>query len=272
LSEGGYAISPALKSNHRDEANFLSSELALIDIDDGMTLEDLETFEFYQLYGAGYYTTPSHSDANHRFRLIYRLPGVVTDPSTMRMIYRGLLTIHGVADTSCKDSARLFYGTINAVKKSMTDRIIDEEGLGLIISAYDYDNENKPVKIIEYKDHDFEPKSVEELGQILDELKRHYPDLRNGPRSEVTWAVAGSCSAQDTIKLMRSRWPDNEKTEKYENFMASYKRKLISIGTLYYMIRQYNPEFKLNNNTPWQLKKYKQLSREMANKYKELKI
>ena len=271
LSVGGYAIAPALKSDHRNEENFLSSELALIDIDEGMTLEDLATFEFYQLYGAGYYTTPSHTENNHRFRLIYRLPGEVNDPNTMRMIYRGLLTIHGVADTSCKDSARLFYGTINADKKSITNRVIDEEGLALIVAAYDYDNDIKPVKTFAYKEHEYEPKSIEELGQILDELKRHYPDLRNGPRSEVTWAIAGSCSAQDTIKLMRERWPDREKTEKYESFIASYKRKAISLGTIYYMIRQHNPEFKLNNNTPWEQKKYKHLSREIANKYKELK-
>lgn len=270
LSQGGYAIAPALTSDNRCEANFLSSELALVDIDEGMRIEDLETFEFYQLYGSGYYTTPSHKEDSHRFRIIYRLPGVVTDPQVMRMIYRGLLVIHGAADTSCKDSARLFYGTVGAERRQITSRTIDETGLELILGAYDYLESQQP-KITKKETHwESTARSVEEIGQLLDELKLYYPDLRNGPRGEVTWAVASACSAQDTIRLMRSRWPDGAKTEKYESFIASYKRKGITLGTIYYMIRQHNPQYQLQASLTPQQRQYNRLSKELVEKYKEL--
>jgi len=248
LSVGGYAFAPALNSDHRIEENFVSHELALVDIDGGMTLEELQTFPFYQLYGSGFYTTPSHTAEQHKFRILYRLPCAITDGETMRVIYEGLLAVHGFADIACKDPVRLFFGTINATHREITDRSIDAEGLQCLIQARDIVLEHKQVEqtiIVEnFKEHG--PKTPEQVGELLDELRKHYPDLNYATRRDVTWAVAGSVGNSVAVSLMRQRWSDHDKNGKYEVIVNSRKNtsgKQVSLGTIYHMIRQHNPGF-----------------------------
>ena len=245
LSVGGMAFAPALSSDHRIEATFVSHELALVDIDNGMTLEELQEFPFYQFYGSGYYTTSSHTDAEPKFRILYRLPIAITDAETMRVIYEGLLAVHGAADISCKDPVRLFYGTINAAHREITDRSIDVEGLELLVKARDIVLEQQAKNITEIKqdDREFEPKTEEQVAELLDELRKYYPDLNYSTRRDVTWAVASSIGNQSTVTLMRQRWDDSSKNGKYEVIVNSRKRNALSLGTIYHMIRQHNPMF-----------------------------
>jgi hypothetical protein len=90
---------------------------------------------------------------------------------------------------------------------------------------------------------DFKSKTAEEVIELLRELRRWYPDLSNGPRGQVTWAVASSLGPAETVSIMRNLWPDGNKTEKYEGFIKSYKRQGNSLGTIYHMIRQHNPAY-----------------------------
>lgn len=257
ISSGGYAFAPALNSEHRIAANFVSHELALVDIDSGMTIEELKQHPFYELYGSGYYTTPSHTDTEPRFRILYRLPVAIDDAETMRVIYEGLLAVHGEADISCKDPVRLFYGTVDAKHRELTQKSIDAEGLDLLIQARDIVLEQQQRHIVEVKhdDRDYEPKTVEQVAELLDELRKHYVDLSYHLRRDVTWAVASSVSNIETIQLMRSRWDDSSKTMKYETYVNDRKRTSITLGTIYHMIRKYNPDFaKQKNNS------YKQIT------------
>lgn len=248
LSTGGYAFAPALTSDHRIEENFVSHELALVDIDGGMTLEELQTFPFYQLYGSGYYTTPSHTAEQHKFRILYRLPCAITDAETMRVIYEGLLAVHGFADIACKDPVRLFFGTINAIARERTDRGIDAEGLQCLIQARDivlaHKQAEQTIVIENFREHG--PKTAEQVGELLDELRKHYGDLNYATRRDVTWAVAGSVGATVAVSLMRQRWSDHDKNGKYEVIVNSRKNtsgKQVSLGTIYHMIRLHNPKF-----------------------------
>lgn len=255
LSVSGMAIAPALISDHRIEANFLSHEIILVDIDDGMTIDQLQEFPFYQWYGSGYYTTASHTDDAPRFRILYRLPIAITDPEAMRILYQGMLAIHGSADMACKDSSRLFYGTINAQHRELTDRMLDEEAISIILQAYDLafkDRQKYSVALNNNSTQQFNPSTPEEIGELLDELKKYYSDLSYHARRDVTWAVASAVSNQDTINLMRARWNDSGKTMSYEGFVNDRKNSSIKIGTIYHMIRQHNPDFRkrttLKNN------------------------
>ncbi len=242
LTEGGYALAPYLKSEHRDESNFISSEIALIDIDDGMKITDLANAEFYQKYGSGYYTTPSHTEENHRFRIIYRLSAPVTDPEDMRIIYEGLLAIHGAADVSCKDPSRLFYGTVNAASKEMTDRILTTDGIIELFNARENAKQHRSAP--QAYTQCATPLNLQDIGEILNELQRYYPLLPYNERRDVTWAVSAECSDSDTIMLMRSRWNDLHLNGKYEDIISGRKRKDLSIGTVYHMIRQFDPNYR----------------------------
>lgn len=245
LSVGGYAFAPALNSDHRIEANFVSHALALVDIDGGMTLEELQAFPFYQLYGSGYYTTPSHTDLNPRFRILYRLPCAITDAMTMRVIYSGLLAVHSSSDRACKDAVRLFYGTVNAQHREITDRMIDAEGLQLLVQANDIVFERSQPKNVDLKHNmrAYEPKSADEVADLLDELRKYYHSLPYDTRRDVTWAVMSAVDGATAVGLLRSRWTDANSTMKYESFANDRKRNDLSLGTIYHMIRQHNPTY-----------------------------
>jgi len=244
VSAGGYAFAPALNSEHRIAANFVSHELALVDIDSGMTIAELKQHPYYQMYGSGYYTTPSHTDTEPRFRILYRLPVPITEAETMRVIYEGLLAIHGSADISCKDAVRLFYGTVDATHRELTNRSIDAEGLDLLIQARDIVLEQQGRNVVvKQDDREYQPKTTEQVAELLDELRKYYTDLPYAQRRDVCWAVASAVSNIDTIALMRSRWNDSDKTMSYESFINDRKRTAITLGTIYHMIRQYNPGF-----------------------------
>ena len=50
ITEDGVATSAELTCENRKEANFVSRELIMVDIDSGMTIEDLFNNDFYNLY------------------------------------------------------------------------------------------------------------------------------------------------------------------------------------------------------------------------------
>jgi ribosomal protein L29 len=244
VSQDGMAIAPELENDNRCDANFVSHQIALVDIDSGMTIEEIEVHPFYLAYGVGYYTTPSHTEEAHRFRVMYCLPEPVTDADNMRMIYQGLLVLHGAADPSCKDAARFFFGTVEASSCHYQGRLLDQEGLDYIIAAWSIIEKPAPrLREVNNTYSELAPKSPEQVIELLMELKKYYFDLSYNVRRDVTWAVGSTLSPQETITIMRSLWPDDNKTGKYEMFVNDRKRGDITLGTVYHLIRQHNSMF-----------------------------
>ena len=93
ITVDGRATSAELSSNNRREDTFVSRELIMIDIDSGMTIEQLLEDDFYNRYGAGFYTTPSHQDHAHRFRIMFRLEVPITDAQKLSKLNRMLLRV-----------------------------------------------------------------------------------------------------------------------------------------------------------------------------------
>jgi hypothetical protein len=133
LSEYGYPLAPTLKSDHRIEHNFVSHSVALVDIDDGMTIEQLGQNQFYLDNGYGYYSTPSHKEDDHRFRIVFVLENDITTPLDMCCLYTGLMQTFGEADTSCQDAARLFFGTINATRTGRNNKLLTQSVVDKLI-------------------------------------------------------------------------------------------------------------------------------------------
>ena len=244
VSEGGYALGPALKSDHRVYNNFVSHNVALVDIDGGMKLDQLADFPFYAAFGAGYYTTPSHTENDHRFRIIYHLTKPVTDPETMQVLYLGLLAIHGAADISCKDPARLFYGTVNAVRKEQTGRMLTEDGVEYILEeGLAYLPTPQPQAQIAIQNN-FAPISNTKMSQILNDLRKYYADLQYDVRFSVARAVANEIGIASAISEMRARWDDSSKSVKYEQLLKDPLRVTSpDAGKIVNMIRVYDPQY-----------------------------
>jgi hypothetical protein len=87
LSVLGLPICCCLKDQNRCRDNFVSHSVALVDIDESMRIEDLETNAFYQEFGFAYYSTPTHTEEHHRFRIIFILENDITVASDMVDLY-----------------------------------------------------------------------------------------------------------------------------------------------------------------------------------------
>ena len=130
ISKGGAFIPAVMSSNRRSSAAFKSSELAVVDIDHGLTVEAFQKHPLAQ-YACWVYTTHSHSEKEHRFRVVFRLPQVVTSAELYKAITTILIRSLG-GDRACSDACRLYYGNDMAThpiwqpKAVLSDEILEE--------------------------------------------------------------------------------------------------------------------------------------------------
>jgi hypothetical protein len=125
----GYAVAPHLKSDangQRCSANFESCQLVMVDIDDGMTIQQLQKDPLYCRYGSGYYTTASHTSALPKFRILFVLETALSSSTDLILLYKWLINYYK-SDASCKDATRLFYGSINSKYCERTNRILPDD-------------------------------------------------------------------------------------------------------------------------------------------------
>lgn len=137
--KAGHALcAGTLNNSNREKPNFAGSQWILIDIDntetrlddkgqkikkpDGtakkfytgeMTLDAALNHEFVKAYCSLIYTSYSHDEDWHRFRLVFLLPEFVTDA---RIYESAILSVMKwfPSDKVCKDCIRVFYGASNA--------------------------------------------------------------------------------------------------------------------------------------------------------------
>ena len=102
-------IAAAMSSAHRSTSAFKCADLAVVDIDYGMDLED---FLAHELAACAllYYTTASHKPqhGSNRFRVVFRLPRRIDDPELYKAIVTQLINTLG-SDKNCSDPCRIFY-------------------------------------------------------------------------------------------------------------------------------------------------------------------
>lgn len=165
ITTDGYATSAELLDNHRDDASFVSRELLMVDIDSGMSIEELLNNNWYNEYGAGFYITPSYTDQSPRFRILFRLEQAETDIERLRKINRGLLALFDQADQACKDPTRIFYGTPNCTIKERRDNLLGNDFAEVL------------VKITEHIDAERVVNEPIDYPEISDERRRHIVEL-----------------------------------------------------------------------------------------------
>ena len=112
VEAGGAFIAAAMLSPHRSSAAFESSDLACVDIDSGLSVDQFLKHPL-AASAAWAYTTASHQPEGHRFRVIFQLAETMTDPA----LYKAVTTLLSRAlggDRSCTDACRLYYGNDKA--------------------------------------------------------------------------------------------------------------------------------------------------------------
>lgn len=105
------AWSPFVFKLKRQMEDFVSCDFLVYDIDHGLTIDDVEAIIQREKLCALCLPSPSHTEAEHRFRLILPLSGTIFDRETYSDTWaKGAELFPGV-DTSCKDSARWYGGS-----------------------------------------------------------------------------------------------------------------------------------------------------------------
>jgi hypothetical protein len=112
VTAGGAFIPAAMNSPHRNSAAFLHSDLAVVDIDNGLTLAQFLAHPLAQ-QAAFVYTTASHAPPADRYRIVFRLPRRITEGDLLKAVTT-LLTRALGGDQACTDPCRLFYGCSTA--------------------------------------------------------------------------------------------------------------------------------------------------------------
>lgn len=93
----------------RRASNFKEAGFLAVDVDGGLTIEDARKIPLYQNHCALLYTTASHTEENHRFRLVFELESAIDTRERMEAAYSGLIATFG-GDKACRDASRLFFG------------------------------------------------------------------------------------------------------------------------------------------------------------------
>jgi hypothetical protein len=173
ITVDGIATSAALTSDNRKEANFESRQLLMVDIDDGMEIQDLMQDTFYSAYGSGFYATPSFSVEKHKFRICFVLENAENDANRLRKINRGLLHVYKQADVSCKDPTRLFYGNPDCVLRQITDKTLPTDVADYLISIIDAEEAEQALVALNTPKPDYEMTDARKA-KILDLLSTIY--------------------------------------------------------------------------------------------------
>lgn len=132
--EIGWAYCATMKSDRRNAKNFLGSNIASIDIDKDRTIDDALNDPFSQKHLSMFYPTASHTEQEHRFRLVFKLPRFIENPTEFKTITRALQLKYG-GDPKAIDIARIFYGNSRASVQTW-DRSIPEDVLQDLLSTY----------------------------------------------------------------------------------------------------------------------------------------
>jgi hypothetical protein len=130
--ESGKTIVPATFKSvrgqlRRAKENWESQQVIALDFDEGLTLHEALTDEFFINNAVFIYTTFSHTDEHHKFRVVFVLDEPVTEYKHFEEIMIKLFERYPYADKSCRDGSRLFFGGKKVIPINYNNRLrLDE--------------------------------------------------------------------------------------------------------------------------------------------------
>ena len=217
ITVDGVATSSELSNDNRCEANYVSRSLCMIDIDNGMTIQELLNNDFYNAYGAGFYVTPSHTDEHHRFRIMFRLEQSIKDASKMKKLIIGLMIVYQNADPACKDASRLYYGNPNCEIKEITNKLLPIEAVDVLIETAEIleAEEIKALQKIEAHNYTQHQYDIEYVDTLLRNIAMHEGSLKGeyDQWKSIAWATCATLSTPNAQALMMKHFPEKTKNE-----------------------------------------------------------
>lgn len=106
-----YAWSPAIFNGKKLMENFIKTDFMVLDIDNGMTIEQAEQVVMENNLSALCLPSPSHTPELHKFRLIFPLARSIFDKDTFDATWKSLEELIPATDKQCKDVSRYYFGS-----------------------------------------------------------------------------------------------------------------------------------------------------------------
>lgn len=106
-----YVWSPSVYHKYRAEESFKSCDFAVLDFDDGITIEEVEKRISEAGFTALCMPSTSHTPEHHKFRVIFPLSKTITSVAEYRATILDLMEAFPESDPKCKDAARFFFGS-----------------------------------------------------------------------------------------------------------------------------------------------------------------
>lgn len=226
--ENGFAFCAQYKDNRKAE-NFLQTGFICLDFDK-WNLDAALNNSFIKQHASFIYTTCSHSEEQHRFRVVFELEKPIKKADQYKKLMKGLLKKFPDDDSAVTNPVFMASGNNNAKTYRFFNILSHNLTLHLIASGTD---EPKPIdpKLLSYlKSHQEKGTSIEEARELLKKIPKMpgYEAWRN-----ICWAIANEFGAKG--KYLIQEWSPDYKTngraiEKL--FKTSDGR--ITMGTLYY--------------------------------------
>lgn len=128
----GTTFKPALL-NGTKSIDWISQQVFALDFDHDTTIQtELDRCNSLQIKPVFGYTSFSHSEMEHHFRLVFCTDGEITDIDKRNKLQLALISVFDKSDVKTKDPARLFYGGTKLICSDYDNRIDADE----IIARY----------------------------------------------------------------------------------------------------------------------------------------
>lgn len=242
VSAGRAFVPAAMSSQHRTSAAFQYADIAVVDVDYGLTLEQFKDHPLSR-QAAWVYTTANHNpevDAD-RFRVIFNLPRRIEDPD----LYKAAVTLLSRSlggDKSCTDPCRLYYGNSAAQHPHwQPDASLDD---GFMLDA-----DKEKARQRRAFDHDLIEIDESTLQRAVYVLEQVIQPTHDGQRDRFIRITAAARSAGDHLFEPWSRWASTTHHGSGKNSRQSSERffrgmKGSSLGTLFFLASEDDPDWR----------------------------
>ena len=278
--KAGHAICAGLLNGKwRSKANIIGSHWLLIDIDNSdvardaydkqildangnsikvydhqLTIQEALVHPFIKKHCALMYTTASHKQDWHKFRLVFLLPEYVQGADTVEACTRFLMQ-QLPHDPACKDASRVFYGSTEAEFPLVNpEATLPAEWISEAIAIAQHEREEYQLRIQEIESRRKEWREISltegwDIDQLIQNALSFIPPRTPGSGNydecrQVLMALVNHYGATDA-EIIAEQWSPSIKgsTWNIRAKIRSFRRGGISIGTLFHIAKQYGFRF-----------------------------
>ena len=131
--KSGHAFSAHFREGYRKTPNFICSDFIAADVDGNMSIDQAVATPFVRDFASFIYTTPSHSNDRHRFRIVFLLDETICQSGEWKNCLLGLALKLG-SDLSIKDAGRMFFGNSRAFVVKI-GKLLPKKEVGVLVAA-----------------------------------------------------------------------------------------------------------------------------------------